>query len=173
MAPTEQLASLAARYYTNCGYGYSSDSDGRCYRDSAWFWWGRWVFAGIAIVLVFAVLLLVGRRNSRRRRQQGLQPLPGTAWMAGPAPPYYPPPPQYTAQPPAGAQTPVGSQGTGHKFNQNDGYYANQEGVQLQEPSNTYQRGGDYVYAPPEGPPPVAGNGSYSPPAGPPPGKNN
>lgn len=80
-----------------------------------------------------------------------------------PAPPYYPPPPQYTAA------APVYPQGTGQKFNQNDGYYANnqnQEGVQLQQPQSTYQppnnyppptgypHNGEPVYTPPEGPPP-------------------
>ncbi len=53
-----------------------------------------------------------------------------------PAPPYYPPPPVYS-------QDPVNPQGTGQKFNANEGYYGqnqygqnqygnNQEGIQLQ-----------------------------------------
>jgi len=71
------------------------------------------------------------------------------------APPPYQPPPQYST----GA--PVYPQGTGQKFNANDGYYANQqnqEGVQVQQPANTYYppqpQHNEPVYAPPEGPPP-------------------
>ncbi|KAK3337235.1 chitin synthesis regulation, resistance to congo red-domain-containing protein [Cercophora scortea] len=129
-------------YYSN-GYRY-------CY--SSWYWWGRWVFAAALIVIFLAVLFALGRRNSRRRREQGVAPRYGTGWLA-PAPPYYPnpPPPQYSAQP-------MNPQNTGYKFNQNDGYYANQqEGIQLQQPQSSYQpqnRGVDEVYAPPEGPPP-------------------
>ena len=80
-----------------------------------------------------------------------------------PAPAYYPPPPQYTPNAPPGA--PVYPQGTGQKFNQNNGYYGNQnhygqqEDIQLQQPQNAYQpttypHNGEPVYAPPEGPPP-------------------
>jgi len=85
-----------------------------------------------------------------------------------PAPAYYPPPPQYTPNAAPGA--PVYPQATGQKFNQNDGYFANQnqygqqqEGVQVQQPPNTYQptqypHNGEPVYAPPEGPPPPKRN---------------
>ncbi|KAK0731628.1 chitin synthesis regulation, resistance to congo red-domain-containing protein [Lasiosphaeris hirsuta] len=151
MAPFEQ-ADMAKRAI--CPSGYYLASNGFCYRNSAWYGWGRWVFAGIVVLFVVAIMLLLAR-NSRRRRRQGVAPLRGTGWLA-PAPPYYPPPPQYTAQPP------VYPQPTGQKFNQNDGYYANQEGIQLQQPQNTYQpqqafqpqNNADAVYAPPEGPPP-------------------
>ncbi|KAK3372440.1 hypothetical protein B0H63DRAFT_296903 [Podospora didyma] len=195
MAPTVWMAAMVKRE-DGCGYNKHREN-GVCRDDyySGWYWWGRWVFAGLAVIFVIALLLLLGyvvkntiatrcgfvslisssRRNSRIRRQRGLPPRYGTGWMApGPAPPYYPPgppPPQYSAQ------GPVHPQQTGHKFNQNDGYYGNQqEGIQLQEPSNTYQRGtgGDNVYAPPEGPPPARGGDNvYAPPEGPPPGKRN
>jgi hypothetical protein len=36
--------------------------DGYCYYRSSWYWWGRWVFAGLAVIfilIVFATLLYV------------------------------------------------------------------------------------------------------------------
>jgi len=160
MAPFEQLADVVKReYYCPSGYYLSGT---RCYpNNSGWYWWGRWVFAGLIVLFVIALLLLLAR-NSRRRRRQGIAPLRGTGWMAPAPPPYYPPPPQYSTAP---AQYP---QGTGQKFNQNDGYYANQnqEGIHLQQPQSTYQppnnypspsgypQNGEPVYSPPEGPPP-------------------
>lgn len=152
MAPlVEQVAALAKRL-DGCGSNGYRGEDGRCYYysgyyNSAWYWWGRWVFAGLAIlfvILVFAVLF----RNSRRRRKQGLQPLYGTGWMAPAPPPYYPPPPQYSAQ----------DQGQGgYKYGSGDGYYGgNQEGIQLQQPATAYHRGPEQEYAPPPGPPPNA-----------------
>ncbi|KAK4454653.1 chitin synthesis regulation, resistance to congo red-domain-containing protein [Podospora aff. communis PSN243] len=165
MAPFEQTAPAVDKRELYCPSGYYL-SGTRCYpNNSGWYWWGRWVFAGLLVLFVIALLLLLAR-NSRRRRRQGLAPLRGTGWMAGPPPPYYPPPPQYGAgAPPPG---PVYPQGTGQKFNQNDGYYAqNQEGVHLQQPQQTYQppnnypspsgypHNGEPVYSPPEGPPPT------------------
>ncbi|KAK0618201.1 chitin synthesis regulation, resistance to congo red-domain-containing protein [Bombardia bombarda] len=156
MAPLEQLATMVGEIakrdlYCPSGSYYSGSG---CYRYSSWYWWGRWVFAAVLVIIVIALFALVA--NSRRRRAQGVAPVYGTGWMA-PAPPYYPQnPPQYSAQ------QPVYPQQTGQKFNTNDGYYAaqtpeNQEGIQLQQPATTYHRGGgaDDVYAPPEGPPPA------------------
>lgn len=159
MAPTEQLTDLVKRQL-GCPSG-TYYSNGNCWERNGWYWWGRWVFAGIIIIFTIIVLILLAR-NSRRRRRQGVAPLRGTGWMAPPA--YYPPPPQYSAQPP------VYPQGTGQKFNQNDGYYANgqQEGIQLQQPQNTYQPPQN-VYTPPAASP-YGGEPAYSPPAGPPPG---
>ncbi|CAP60516.1 uncharacterized protein PODANS_1_8110 [Podospora anserina S mat+] len=155
----------------SCPSGYYYDR-GYCYRNSAWSWWGRWVFAGLAVLFVLLVFALLFR-NSRRRRKQGARPLYGTGWMA-PAPQYYPPPPQYTPQ----DQNPAPP--GGYKYNGNDGYYGNpqagssqygspgpygnqatspygqQEGIQLQQPEHAYHRGGDADYAPPPGPPPNA-----------------
>ncbi|KAK4116330.1 hypothetical protein N656DRAFT_794650 [Canariomyces notabilis] len=132
-----------------CGYGWYLGRDGYCHAYSGWYWWGRWVFAGLAILFVILVFLLLFR-NSRRRRRQGQQPLYGTGWMA-PAPPYYPPPPQYTPQ----DNNPLPP---GYKPNQNDGYYGQQqEGIQLQPPASAYHRATDNTdYAPPPGPPPNA-----------------
>ncbi|KAK4193365.1 chitin synthesis regulation, resistance to congo red-domain-containing protein [Podospora australis] len=173
MAPViDQMVDLVKRA-DGCGTGNYRGYDGRCYRSSNWYWWGRWVFAGISILFVLLIFALLFR-NSRRRRRAGQAPVYGTGWMApGPAPPYGPPPPQYTPQdqtnnniyPPPG----------GHKYNQNDGYYGNQpqrpdyaspygsqygqqEGIQLQQPQQSYHRGGDADYAPPPGPPPNAAN---------------
>ena len=154
MAPVEQTSVVDARDL-RCGVGWDwSYSQGQCVRyNSGWLSWGRWVLAGL-IVLSFIVMILLLARNSRRRRRLGHAPLRGTGWMA-PAPPYYPnqAPPQYSPAPP------VYPQGTGQKFNQTDGYYANhqQDGIQLQQPQNTYQPAQQYGgegYAPPDGPPP-------------------
>lgn len=163
MAPLiEKMAELAKRA-DGCGSGNYRDSDGFCYSYSGWYWWGRWVFAGLAILFVLLVFA-AAFRNSRRRRKQGVQPMYGTGWMAPAPPPYYPPPPQYTPQ-----GGPYGPPPGGYKVGENDGYYGGnyggnygggpqQEGIQLQQPQNTYHRsadaGGDY--APPPGPPPNA-----------------
>jgi hypothetical protein len=144
----------------SCGSDGWRDSFGNCrYNRSSWYWWGRWVFAGVAILIV--LLCLAGLfRNSRRRRRQGQQPMYGTGWMAPAPPPYYPPPPQYSAQ----DQAPPG----GYKYGAGDGYYGgnqggnqagyggNQEGIQLQPPQSTYHRATENDYAPPPGPPPNA-----------------
>lgn len=78
----------------------------------------------------------------------------GTGWMT-PAPPPYAPPPQYSAQPPPGSQGGYFAP-NGQKPDQNGspGYWAGQQGVQLQQPQSVYHRGPDEQYAPPEGPPP-------------------
>lgn len=154
MAP-QHMAELARRR-DGCGSGWYQGSDGYCYPGSSWYWWGRWVFAGLAIlfvIIVFATLF----RNSRRRRKLGQQPLYGTGWMAPAPPPYYPPPPQYTPQDQNAGSPPPG----GYKYGQSDGYYAgnfngNQEGIQLQQPANAYHRSTENDYAPPPGPPPNA-----------------
>lgn len=152
MAPTtEKIGQLFARYYCS-GYGYNSND---C--RSSWSWWGRWVFAGVAIFVVILALVLLGCRNSRRRRKNGLNPRYGTGWMA-PAPKYSPqnnpgvyapPPPQYTPAP---------GQNQGYNNNNNNnyqGYYGGQqEGIQ--PPQGAYYPPGntDNYYQAPPGPPP-------------------
>lgn len=151
MAPTtEKIGQLFARYYCS-GYGYSNNN---C--RSSWSWWGRWVFAGVAIFVVILALVLLGCRNSRRRRKNGLNPRYGTGWMA-PAPKYSqqnnpgvyaPPPPQYT---PAPGQ----NQGYNNNNNNYQGYYGGQqEGIQ--PPQGAYYPPGntDNYYQAPPGPPP-------------------
>lgn len=52
----------AANNASSCGSGGYRDYDGVCRYYSSWYWWGRWVFAGLAvlfIILVFAGLLYV------------------------------------------------------------------------------------------------------------------
>lgn len=75
---------------------------------------------------------------------------PNQPYNGGAAPPYSPP---------------IENQATGNTFNSNDGYYGRhgygqQTGIELQEPTSSYQpqRGGDPVYDAPAGPPPGKGN---------------
>lgn len=165
MAPSD----LFARDFP-CDPDYYYNS-GRCYPKSAWYWWGRWVLAGVILVFFIIVLVILGCISSRRRRKRGLQPMYGTGWMA-PGNKFgqqgqqgqqwgggyqYGAPPAY-GQPaygqPAYTQPPAQNQYTGTTtYNQNDGYYGGQSNdVPLQQPQHTYQR--DQVYAPPVGPPP-------------------
>ncbi|TFB06220.1 hypothetical protein CCMA1212_001750 [Trichoderma ghanense] len=161
-----------------CGYGYYYDGFG-CRRRSGWYFWGRWVLAGIAIVLALILLascLCISRRNRRR----GVQPLYGTGWLGGNTRPSGNNKPNnghemnnfqsgynqggynqgqgdynqgygYTSPPPYG-QAPMGNQTTGTTFNANDGYYTNQPQYGVQPPQSAYQP--DTHYQPPPGPPP-------------------
>jgi 4-amino-4-deoxy-L-arabinose transferase-like glycosyltransferase len=46
----------------SCGDNWYRDRYGNCRRLSSWYWWGRWVFAGLAvltIIIVFFYLLYV------------------------------------------------------------------------------------------------------------------
>jgi len=165
MAPStslDGLNGLAARFIGNCPSG-TYYSNGYCYSNSSWYFWGRWLLAGIVILFIIGAIVLLGCINSRRRRKRGLAPRYGTGWMAPKyghnTGAYVPPPPQYSATPmqnyPQGhTQQP---QYTGQTFNSNEGYYGgHSEGVA--QPPNTYypQRGvgGEDVYEPPTGPPP-------------------
>lgn len=86
----------------------------------------------------------------------------GTGWVGnnngyGPTPSPY----NYNngAAPPY-QQAPVGFQQTGNTYNGNEGYYAPPgQNIELQQPQNTYARGGDNVYDAPQGPPPNKGDG--------------
>ncbi|KAL2172051.1 hypothetical protein VTG60DRAFT_421 [Thermothelomyces hinnuleus] len=163
MAPfPEKVAELAKRA-DGCGPGRYRDFDGDCHYYSTWYHWGRWVFAGLAILLIIIIFAALVR-NSRRRRRLGRQPLYGTGWMAPAPPPYYPPPPQYSPHD-QGVPPPPG----GYKYGEGAGYYGgnqpnngyyggNQEGIQLQPPQNAYHRATDNDYAPPPGPPPKPAN---------------
>ncbi|MCJ1457862.1 hypothetical protein MMC28_008231 [Mycoblastus sanguinarius] len=146
---------LLSRYYNNdCDDGID-DGDCSSY-NSPWSNWGRWVVLAAIIVIAFLVFLSFSCINARRRRRQGMQPYRGTGWAAGRTPeghgpaqytgasasqPYYPnpAPPVYSPQ-----------QNQGYA---NQGYFGGQQqGVELQQPENTYQP--VYNYAPPAGPPP-------------------
>lgn len=101
----------------------------------------------------------------------------GTGWVPGhanikPNEGYNNPAPPYSAQP-------VNNQQTGNTYNSNEGYYGQgvgnnqqsygyapnngyggqQNGVELQQPQQSYQRGGENVYSAPSGPPPGKGDG--------------
>lgn len=152
-ALTSAVAALSKRDYRCYGYSYDYD-DGTC-RTSAWYSWGRWVFAAVVVVFFIILFAIWGCINSRRRRRHGIRPVYGTGWMA-PPPKYpggphqnYPPPPAYNAPP----QQPVY---TGTSFNTADGYYGHHQGIQMspQPPANTYHRPGQDDFAPPAGPPP-------------------
>lgn len=138
------------------GYYYSN---GRCYRRSGWYYWGRWVVAGVIIFLVIFLCATMACINSRRRRKRGLNPMYGTGWMApnskygGPHPPNQqwasgygnnaPPPPPYGGPP----QQQYGGSPYGQPPPQNADF-GQTEGVQ--QPPNAYHG----VYSPPPGPPP-------------------
>lgn len=159
MASSADMSRLFARqnYNDGCPPNYYR-SGYTCY--SSWYWWGRWVLAGVVILVFIICIVLLGCRSARRRRSRGLQPMYGTGWMGGKnnvmphnnqgyyqngnQQNYAPPPPQYSAQQP---------QHTGNTYDSNNGYY----GVNVQQPQNTYGNRGigtDNVYAPPPGPPP-------------------
>jgi len=148
MAPhPELIANLAERAYCPYGYGYG----GGCY--STWDYYGRWIFAAVAVFVFILILFIWACVNSRRRRKRGVQPMYGTGWMANGQyghhqqnnpNAYHPPPPAYGAQ--QGQAYPMENQNTGATFRTADGYYGagqQQEGVHK----------GDY--APPPGPPPA------------------
>ncbi|KAF4463102.1 hypothetical protein FALBO_10082 [Fusarium albosuccineum] len=155
-----------------CGYGWYRD--GNYCRRSGWSYWGRWVLAGVCILLFILILSCLALRSftARRRRRRGVQPFYGTGWMAGGNNkpwgnqnnhqmynynnqgggynPDYPQQHGYGAPPPPPAyqQQP---QYTGTTFNPQDGYYGQQHSG-VQPPQGTYQR--DEPYSPPAGPPP-------------------
>jgi uncharacterized membrane protein len=43
----------------NCPSG-TYYSNGYCYSNSGWYFWGRWLFAGIVILFVIAAIILLG-----------------------------------------------------------------------------------------------------------------
>ncbi|KXJ95836.1 chitin synthesis regulation, resistance to congo red-domain-containing protein [Microdochium bolleyi] len=166
MAPhADTFAMLAERQYRNCPYGYGYGGGCR----SQWDYYGRWIFAAVAIFVFILILFVWACVNSRRRRKRGVQPMYGTGWMANnngqygqhqqnnPGA-YHAPPPAYGAQ--QGQAYPMQNQDTGATFRTADGYYGGgnnqQEGVYG---GNTNNKGG-----------PVGGHGTdYAPPPGPPP----
>ncbi|KAJ5585509.1 uncharacterized protein N7459_005309 [Penicillium hispanicum] len=133
------------------------DIYGNCW-GSNWDSWGRWVAFAVIVGVAFLIFFGVACLNARRRRNHGLRPYAGTAWMApppGPPPPnqpvyqqpyygneqYYPqqPPPQYSANP------------------QSYGYFGQQaapqqNGIELQSPPHAHAAG-TRTYSPPPGPP--------------------
>ena len=112
-----------------------------------------------------------------------MAPYRGTGWAGGRVPAGHAPAqytgaqPQYAGAPqPAPPYSPTNNQGAAQGYygnNQgNQGYYGNnqgnqgyfggqQNGIELQQPNNTYQPygAGEAVYSPPPGPPPGKGDG--------------
>lgn len=131
----------------------------RC-RNSAWNDWVRWVVLAVVVIGFLLLFFLCSCITARRRRKAGRQPFYGTGWAARPgaynnAPtqqPYYAgnaaPAPPYSAP-----DSNAGYYGGG----QNQGYYGQQNGVELQSPQPAY--GGAAGYAPPPGPPPGKADG--------------
>ena len=100
--------------------------------------------------------------TARRRRKAGRQPFYGTGWAARPGnnnaygqnttAPYYNN--QHNPAPPYSAATTNNNNGGYYGGGgANQGYYGQQNGVELQSPQPTYGGG----YAPPPGPPPTKG----------------
>ncbi|KAF2711603.1 hypothetical protein K504DRAFT_475400 [Pleomassaria siparia CBS 279.74] len=129
-------------------------------RNSAWNNWIRYVVIAIVVLGIFLLFLFCSCLTARRRRKAGRQPFYGTGWASRPGQggvqqnvqPYYNN--QHNAPAPPYSQQPNQPQ-----YAANAGYYgqqpyAQQNGVELQQPQPTYGRGGDDVYAPPAGPPP-------------------
>jgi hypothetical protein len=132
------------------------DRYGQRYCESGWYYYGRWILAGVAL-LIFLLVLLSCCCLARRRRKRGTKPVYGTGWMA--------PPPKYGAHqndhqlnnaeqgwgqnqgqwaqpPPPAYGQPHPPQNSGTAYAPNDGYYGNQNYPQqndLQSPPNAYQ----------------------------------
>ncbi|KAK5990454.1 hypothetical protein PT974_08722 [Cladobotryum mycophilum] len=170
MAPTEELV---ARDYLDCSYGFYNDGY-RCSRRSSWYFWGRWVVAGIIIVI--ALIFILGCIcYTRRQRKRGVRPMGAAGWLGGgnkhaqnnqghemnnyqagyPQGGGYEQNQQYgggyqggfTSPPPYGQPQPqpMGNHTTGTTFNPNDGYYTGQQ-YGVQPPPNAYQP--DHTYPP-------------------------
>lgn len=170
MAPSSKLMSeLLSKRQGNYGYDdcyYSNDC------SSGWNNWGRWVALVVIVVVVILIAFIFSCLNNRRRRRRGAPPMYATGWVPTHVPWSNKPPGQSSgyyhndpynggAAPPY--EPPLGNQATGNTFNSNDGYYGhhNGNGFELQQPQSSYQpqRGGDPVYAAPDGPPPEKGGG--------------
>jgi len=132
------------------------DIDSRCH--SSWHSWARWVVAASLIIGFFLLLAGFALATSRRRRNRGLQPYYGTAWLA-PNRPY--PPQQYgqTGGYPGGyppGQYPPGQYPPGQGPNEHytAPYYAS-------TPAPPYSPPQDGAYVPPPGPPPRKEAGDF------------
>lgn len=164
------MAILPRQYYDSCPDGYYY-RNGSCYSgNSRWGDWGRWVVLAAIIVGAFFLFFACACITARRRRRHGMTPYRGTGWAAGNTPaghgpaqynnggaqPYY----NNNYQQPNNAAPPYSGPNQGYYGgNQgNQGYFGGgqQNGVELQQPTSTYQpqTGGDPVYSPPAGPPP-------------------
>ncbi|MCJ1338671.1 hypothetical protein MMC09_003960 [Bachmanniomyces sp. S44760] len=171
--------SICSGYNYGYGNGYNNGY------SSPWASYGRWIVLAAIIVGAFLIFLIFSCITARRRKRAGIQPWRGTGWAAGNTPAGHAPA-QYTGaqtgQPGynnnmygnnnaytngyAGQeQAPVYSPPAGqppYHGGENQSYFGGQQnGIELQQPPNAYTnqpvRGGDGVYAPPEGAPPGKG----------------
>ncbi|KAI0392386.1 chitin synthesis regulation, resistance to congo red-domain-containing protein [Xylariaceae sp. FL0594] len=157
MAPLQdRIAGLLQKRYIDCpGNSYWSNRYNRCVNGSAWYWYGRWIFTGVIILLFFLVFFLWARRNSRGRRRRGMAPMYGTGWMAPNSGQQYNNPQGYSNNgysqppPPPYGGAPQQSYPMENRYPPNDGQYG-QQASGVEPPKNVYH--GDY--APPAGPPP-------------------
>jgi len=173
MAPALELEKRQSNYCNGVYYNYNYDCG-----NSAWGSYGRWILLGCVIVGAFLLFLAFSCLTARRRRRQGQPPLRGTGWAGnmyggGGNQPYgggaggtqygnnqygnnqYG---QNNVQSPPVYSPPK----TQYNGTENQGYFGGQQsGIELQAPGNSYQpeRGGNPVYAAPEGPPPGKGDG--------------
>lgn len=160
MAPITMAAIARRANPVSCNsYGaYFDPAADECFY-SGWNAFGRWVLLAAIVIGAFLLFLIFSCITARRRRRTGAQPYRFTRWAGG-APPghgqaMYSGGPQqgnqnYNNNPPTYGQSQGGYQGA------NQGYYGGQQnGVELQQPVNSYPREGENVYAPPGGPPPV------------------
>lgn len=116
---------------------------------------GKFTLSAALFSLSHDILIPPSCITARRRRKAGRTPFYGTGWAARPgnnnAQPYYgnqnsAPAPPYTG--------PTNNNNNGYyNGGANQGYYGQQNGVELQSPQATY--GGNQQYAPPPGPPPA------------------
>lgn len=59
MAPVLDQVSDMLLKRDSCSPGFYYDGYyGRCVRGSTWYWYGRWIFAAIVIVLFFLIFFL-------------------------------------------------------------------------------------------------------------------
>ncbi|KAF4628184.1 hypothetical protein G7Y89_g9969 [Cudoniella acicularis] len=134
LAPREVFP-RATCYRYQYGYSYAYNC------NSAWYRWGRWLLAGILILIGIFLVLFILRRRRRNRNQYATTSTPMTtqpvsAYDAGynngeynaNGGGYYNQNQQY--EPPTGAPPTHG---------ENTGYYGQQAGVT--QPANTYQQG--------------------------------
>jgi len=131
---------LAKRYY--CNYSYSNGGYSNC--NSRWSRWGRWVLAGVLILvglLFFLTLMFITQRRRRRNRLAfGNAPMPvqQQQQMGATTAPYNNNNNVGEYSPPMGAPPPMGNAGYGNggASGANADYYGGARGVQ--EPSATH-----------------------------------
>ncbi|KAK9234547.1 hypothetical protein V1525DRAFT_412761 [Lipomyces kononenkoae] len=145
-------AALVGRQIYGCSYY------GTC---SGWYYWGRWIFLGVVIVVGLLLFWLFICLRNRRRSKSGLPPAYGTHWMGygggynwqnRPAAPVQQPqntgPGAYyagTYPQPGNAAPPA--------YNYNENYQQGLNNPDVSRPRDGYEM---HDYPPPAAPPPAA-----------------